>query len=69
MTKKQYKVNLDEDVVEKVKIQSMDSKLSPIINSLLKTWISYRDEVEFLFRKTQTNNDTKRNLTTKENII
>lgn len=53
--KERYNITLDPRVVDNAQHQAMDSKLSPIINNLLKVWIEYRDEVENLFHKLKEN--------------
>ena len=49
--KKQYKISLDEDVVEKAQKLVLGAKLSPILNSLLQAWIEYREDVEKIVRR------------------
>ena len=49
MEKKRYKIELDEEVVEKVKAKSTNSRISPLINNLLKVWTTSKTEVESLF--------------------
>ncbi len=49
MKKKRLKIELDEKVVEKVKSKSSNSRLSPLINNLLKLWANSKTEVESLF--------------------
>lgn len=51
--KKKYKIDIDEKVVEKVKDKSSNSRISPLINNLLKLWTTYKKEVESLYHKSK----------------
>ena len=55
--KKQYQVSLNKEIVEKAKLQALDSKLSPIINNLLRAWVEYRGQVEELIYKIKREED------------
>ncbi len=49
MKKKKFKIELEEKVVDKVKTKSSNSRMSPLINNLLKLWTNSKTEVESLF--------------------
>ena len=67
--KKKYKVSLDENLVNETKSKTKDSKISPLINNLLKVWGFYKTEVESLYQKLRTKEKTKSATTKKKDIV
>ena len=67
--KKKYKVALDETLVNETKSKTKDSKISPLVNNLLKVWGSYKTEVESLYQKLRSNEKTKSSTTKKKEIV
>ena len=51
MALKNFNVTLDPEIVERARGISMGSRLSPILNNLLKIWIEERETVEKLMIK------------------
>ena len=67
--KKRYKVELDEKVVEKVKDKSSNSRISPLINNLLKLWATSKEEVESLYNKIKRNEKEEENQEKKKEVV
>ncbi len=67
--KKKYKVALDENVVDEAKSKTKGSKISPLVNNLLKVWSSYKTEVESLYHKLRSNEKTKSKDVKKKEIV
>lgn len=67
--KKRYKVALEEDVVDKTKKKTKDSKISPLLNNLLKVWGSYKTEVESLYHRLKGSEKTKSKEVEKKEVV
>jgi len=51
MVNKQYRVTLNEKNVEEAQRKTLGSKLSPVLNDLLRIWLNFPKEVSELFSK------------------
>lgn len=67
--KKRYKIALDEKVVDETKSKTKGSKISPLVNNLLKVWGAYKSEVESLYHKLKRDEKTNSKDAKKKEIV